>query len=92
MTHQPPRSSSSVHCRQSGVFILQSAGLCVCVCASYTGFVLMAAQLSEDVLAVGGAYGDLRETRQALRRHIELGAHLRHTCIADVTELSCGCR
>lgn len=31
----------------------------VCVCASYTGLVLMAAELSEDVLGVGGAHADL---------------------------------
>lgn len=52
----------------------------LCVCVSYTGFVLMAAELSQDVLSMGGAHTDLRETRQPLRCHVELGAHLRgHT-------------
>lgn len=49
---------------------------CVCVCVSYAGLVLMAAELSEHVLGMGGAHADLGETRQPLRRHIELGAHL----------------
>lgn len=36
------------------------------MCVPYTGLVLVAAELSEDVLGVGGAHADLRETRQPL--------------------------
>lgn len=37
----------------------------------------MAGELSQDMVSVDGAHADLRETRQAFRRHIELGAYLR---------------
>lgn len=53
---------------------------CAIVC-TYSGFILVAAELSEDVLCMGGAYADLGEARQSLGRHIELGAHLRSTGI-----------
>lgn len=53
---------------------------CAIVC-TYSGFILVAAELSEDVLSMGGAYADLREAQQSLGRHIELGAHLRSTGI-----------
>lgn len=43
---------------------------------SYTGLSLMARELSQDMVSVGGAHADLRESRQAVRRHIKLGAHL----------------
>lgn len=68
----------SVECVFSVTRELQEESvLCVCVCVSYAGLVLMAAELSEHVLGMGGAHADLGETRQPLRRHIELGAHLR---------------
>lgn len=53
---------------------------CAIVC-TYSGFILVAAELSKDVLCMGGAYADLGEARQSLGRHVELGAHLRSTGI-----------
>lgn len=54
------QGGESVECVFSVARELQDeSGLCVCV--SYTGLVLMSAELSEDVLGVGGAYADLRE-------------------------------
>lgn len=44
---------------------------------SYTGLALMAREFSQDMVSVGGAHADFRETRQAFWHHIELGAHLR---------------
>jgi len=58
------------------VKVFNTECMCVCVCVSYTGFVLVSTELPEDVLSVGGAYADLRETRQPLRCRVELGAHL----------------
>lgn len=66
----------SVECVFSVARELQEESL-LCVCVSYAGLVLVAAELSEDVLGMGGAHADLGETRQSLCRHIKLGAHLR---------------
>lgn len=46
---------------------------------SYTSLVFVAAELPQDVLSVGGAYADLRKTRQPLGHHIQLGSHLKKT-------------
>lgn len=76
----------SVECVFSVPRELQDESKIMCVCVSYTGFVLMAAELSQDVLSMGGAHADLRETRQPLRCHVELGTHLRgetHCCVVS---------
>lgn len=48
------------------------------MCFSYTGLVLVAAELSENVFGVSGANTDFRETGQPLVRDVKLGTHLRN--------------
>lgn len=43
---------------------------------SYTGLGLQARELSQHMVSMGGAHADFRETSQAFRCYIELGAHL----------------
>lgn len=43
---------------------------------SYTGLVLLSAELPQHMLGMGGACADLREARQSVRRHIELSSYL----------------
>lgn len=43
---------------------------------AYTGLALMAREFSQDMVSMGGAHANLRETRQAFRYHVQLGPYL----------------
>lgn len=44
--------------------------------ASYTGFALMARELSQDMVSMGRAHANFRESRQAFWCRIQLSAYL----------------